>query len=345
MKFIKPNFYDKFHCIASKCSDTCCAGWEVDIDPDTLDYYDTVEGELGERLRENIEELPDGTACFRLTEGERCPFLTEDNLCELITELGEDSLCEICREHPRFYEQVGDRMEMGIGLCCEEACRLLFEEKDPITFITTTVGELPDEFILPDSGMEAFRLRGEAFKIVQDRTLPLRVRMHRLLDFGERAQKILCDRAAPSDTESAQDIPMARTVLFDCMEALEPYDDTWPETVQLLEDTSLEVNLDDIDGGYENLMVYFLYRHFARGAFDGRVAARVKFCAVSVWFICLMNTHRLQESGEFTPWDRIVCTKDYSKQVEYSAENMEDMLSALHSDPAFSTENLKRLFG
>ena len=78
---------------------------------------------------------------------------------------------------------------------------------------------------------------------------------------------------------------------------------------------------------------------------DGRIAARVGFCAVSVWFICLMNTKCLRDTGEFTPWDRIVCTKDYSKQVEYSAENMEMALDALHKDPVFSAERLKRLFG
>ena len=71
----------------------------------------------------------------------------------------------------------------------------------------------------------------------------------------------------------------------------------------------------------------------------------MKFCAVSVWFICLMNAHVLRETGGFTEWDRIVCTKDYTKQVEYSEENLERMLAALHSEPALSTENLKRLFG
>ena len=54
MKFVKPNFYDRFRCTASACSDTCCAGWEIDIDPDTKAYYETLEGEFGERLREQI---------------------------------------------------------------------------------------------------------------------------------------------------------------------------------------------------------------------------------------------------------------------------------------------------
>ena len=52
MKFIKPNFYDAFHCTAAACSDTCCAGWEIDVDPDTVEYYENLEGELGERLCE-----------------------------------------------------------------------------------------------------------------------------------------------------------------------------------------------------------------------------------------------------------------------------------------------------
>ena len=51
MKFIKPNFYDAFHCTAAACSDTCCAGWEIDVDPDTVEYYENLEGELGDRLR------------------------------------------------------------------------------------------------------------------------------------------------------------------------------------------------------------------------------------------------------------------------------------------------------
>ena len=84
MKFIKPNFYDAFHCTAAACSDTCCAGWEIDVDPDTVEYYENLEGELGDRLREELCDLPDGTVCFRLGENERCPFLDDDNLCSSV---------------------------------------------------------------------------------------------------------------------------------------------------------------------------------------------------------------------------------------------------------------------
>ena len=102
----KPDFYDKFCCIASKCTDTCCVGWEIDIDETSQEKYSQVTGEFGDRLRENIED-----GHFKLIPHDRCPFLTRDNLCEIFTHLGEGALCDICREHPRFVEVYGDIME------------------------------------------------------------------------------------------------------------------------------------------------------------------------------------------------------------------------------------------
>ena len=39
MVFRVPSYYKNFRCIADKCPDNCCRGWEIDIDEDTLDYY------------------------------------------------------------------------------------------------------------------------------------------------------------------------------------------------------------------------------------------------------------------------------------------------------------------
>ena len=44
----KPDFYDKFQCTASKCSDTCCVGWEIDIDKNSQEMY-----------RKVVDEFPD----------------------------------------------------------------------------------------------------------------------------------------------------------------------------------------------------------------------------------------------------------------------------------------------
>lgn len=102
-----------------------------------------------------------------------------------------------------------------------------------------------------------FHLRDEAFAIVQDRLLPLRVRMHRLLDFGVQAQKTLFGNMSPAERDTTDETD-TRAALFGMMTEMEPYDETWPDYVQLLEDNGLQANLDDMDGGYENLLVYLV---------------------------------------------------------------------------------------
>ena len=39
MKIIIPDYYPLFSCIAGKCPDTCCAGWEVVVDPESEKRY------------------------------------------------------------------------------------------------------------------------------------------------------------------------------------------------------------------------------------------------------------------------------------------------------------------
>ena len=102
MKLRFPQYYKKFKCIADRCTDNCCIGWEICIDKKTGEFYNSVEGDFGKRLRDNIQ---DGS--FVLC-GERCPFLNDKNLCDIIINLGENSLCGICAEHPRYYGWYGD---------------------------------------------------------------------------------------------------------------------------------------------------------------------------------------------------------------------------------------------
>ena len=133
MKYHKPSFFDQFKCIGSACTDTCCAGWEIEVDETTAEGYLTEKGAFGDRLRREIGSEP-GEYFFKLQDN-RCPFLNKENLCDIFINLGEDRLCDICREHPRFYNWFGDYTEVGLGLCCEEAERLLFSDSKPLTFV------------------------------------------------------------------------------------------------------------------------------------------------------------------------------------------------------------------
>ncbi len=44
---VVPDFYPEFACIASRCGYSCCVGWEVDVDEDSLERYSGIPGALG----------------------------------------------------------------------------------------------------------------------------------------------------------------------------------------------------------------------------------------------------------------------------------------------------------
>ncbi len=130
MKIFAPDYYPLFHCLAGRCGHTCCEGWEIDIDEASLKRYRAMRGPFGRRVRECISG--EGTPHFILRENERCPLLNEDGLCDLILQRGEGALCQICADHPRFRNYWSDREEVGLGMACEEAARLILSRKEPM---------------------------------------------------------------------------------------------------------------------------------------------------------------------------------------------------------------------
>lgn len=187
MIWCEPSYMKQFHCIADKCSDTCCAGWEIVLDEDAIERYEQTEGSFGKRLLQEIKR--DGEeAYFALTREKRCPFLDEHNLCEIYQELGEDALCDICTEHPRFYNWVGDYTEKGLGLCCEEAERLLFAEQAPVYLEIHQDGDGEE---MSDDLKVLLQIRAEAMSVLQDREMALEERMQEFLTYMESVQLAL----------------------------------------------------------------------------------------------------------------------------------------------------------
>ena len=54
MKLRVPDYYYKFKCIGEDCTDSCCIGWELDIDEESYEAYKKVGGEFGEKLRKSM---------------------------------------------------------------------------------------------------------------------------------------------------------------------------------------------------------------------------------------------------------------------------------------------------
>ena len=302
MKIYTPNYYKNFKCIAGKCNHNCCIGWEIDIDEDTYEYYQSIHGRFGNRLKKDII-LNDDCACFRLDGKGRCAFLNKNNLCDIILKLGEDALCQICSDHPRFRNFYVDATEIGLGLCCEEAGRLILGQKEKFEIVNldeNSDDECEDEFL---------KLKENTLVELQDERYTLKEKTSTLLnknsikinkkDFNEWVEFFI---------------------------SLERLDDNWTNLLNDLksvdfEDIILSADLDEI---FEKLLIYFIYRHL-----DEMDKNKIKFAIFSVFFISQIYRYHIAKYGNIQFEDMVEYARMYSSEIEYSDENIEKIIEEL----------------
>lgn len=340
MIFRTPDYYGKFRCIADKCSDNCCIGWEIDIDSDTAGYYHSVGGSFGERLKKDIR---DGS--FVLTENERCPFLNSRNLCDIYTELGEEHLCQICTDHPRFYEWFGEVKEGGIGLCCEAAAKLILSED---MSLTETV--VPDEdcescapelyeLLLSARDIIIYHLQHDGFSEAVCTMLCFAEKLQYRMDNGEYS---LPER----ERSTAAETPDIKAIMdFYC--GLEPIDGKWLPFMRkcMASSDSIGAFPEEHIPCLRRLAVYYIFRYFMKGVSDGEIVSRVKLAAVSTWMTEHLVLCQAADGADISFALIAETAKNYSKEVEYSEENLEALADAFYEEECFCTSRIMGLFG
>ncbi|MEE1032033.1 MAG: flagellin lysine-N-methylase [Ruminococcus sp.] len=363
MKVIRPDFWNRFQCIGGVCSDNCCIGWEICIDEESLEKYRQVEGAIGERLKTSIRET-DGESSFCMCNG-RCAFLNEDNLCDLIIGIGEDSLCDICREHPRFYEEFGVREEAGLGLCCEEAVRLLLEKKEPLRFEEIENEEEEEEPYFWFEELDA--VRTVIFDILQNRQDVWEDRLHKMMFLTEQIQGEI-DKENPDgiweildqiekkqmqwknqgdtqketvdnlDKNCKQEWISIYEALLAVFLKMEVLDVNWKNRLLHLKEHLEEFyeNRDayrkfteEISYEREHLAVYQIFRYFLKGIDDEDILSKCRMAVVADGMIQLLHMDTWKETGTLTLQERIFNIKAYSKELEYCPENLEMLMDAL----------------
>jgi lysine-N-methylase len=134
-----PRFISHFHCIADRCEDPCCHGWQVAIDEP---HYRRLEQLIPpERLKATIRVTDQETPFALIVLGQDgvCPYL-EDRLCLLHRDFGEEVMGNACASYPRGTSQLGDVREASLQLSCPEAARLCLLAPDAMELL-----ELPDD--------------------------------------------------------------------------------------------------------------------------------------------------------------------------------------------------------
>ncbi len=291
-----PVYYGDFSCKADKCRNSCCVGWVINVDSDTLSLYENLEGEYSDIIRKSIKTKK-GKSFFDYGKGERCPHLNENGLCNIITEYSETALCEICRLHPRFRHFFTGYVETGLGLSCEEVARIIVNTEEPFHIITDSNY---DES-LSDAERKILGMREDVFAILASRERKLSERLKYLCKIFE----INIEKLNPKK-------------FMNKLLRIEILTDEWKKTLKAAKKNEFSFELLDsekLEIAYEQLSAYFIFRHFPACFEDGDIQSKVKFSVFAVLLLAfLMNGNEDKEM--LSEYARV-----FSTEIEYSEEN------------------------
>lgn len=288
MKLYAPEYYKNFKCIADKCEHSCCIGWEIDIDEETLKKYENLESPYAPEILNSISF--EGTPHFKLCEGDRCPHLDKNGLCKIILSAGEEHLCAICRYHPRFYNYT-DVAEVGIGMSCREAARLILSS--PNYSVMEETEEIAYEGEAPS--FNGRRERERIYKLFGDKST----------DYNTKLQTLYSSYGIDAGEDS---------VWQGIINSLEYLEEAHKELFLNYSSQSRPQGLDEY---LERALAYFIYRHCTEAYDEADFRLRLNFCLfcerLLASLICSQKAGTLQEIA--------VLASIISEEIEYSEDN------------------------
>ena len=377
MEYTYPSYFYDFHCEASACKDTCCAAWEIMIDPVSLKKYKKYPKPFGSRLKNCINWK---RKSFEQYEG-RCAFLNEENLCDIYTEAGKEMLCKTCTRYPRHYEEYENLREVSLSLSCPAAARLILGTDTPMTFegsFRKTPEEEYEEFdFFLFTKLE--EIRDYLYEVVQNRELDIRHRMALILaathDLQSRITRSmlyevegLLEKYQESEfLEKAQkrfarqygNIENRRQVMRDLMRRLyrlEVMRPQWTEFVHQQEQKlyvqlstaeyellcqEFDIYMKERSYEYEQLLMYFLFTYFCGAVYDENAFGKVKFAVFCTLLIRELGMGLWMEHGKmFTLDDQIDVAHCLSREIEHSDPNLNLLDEMMDEEEVFTLERL-----
>lgn len=288
-----PIYYKDFSCIAGRCRHSCCIGWEISVDDDTLEGYSS----LAEGDRADIMSHIDDNGCIKLCDGERCPFLCADGLCRIISTHGENHTSRICREHPRFYHRVGNRVEGGIGASCEEAARIILSCDN----FSEPVAMERDVDVADETDFD---------------TLAHRNRLYDILSSNSYAQSVELIRKEYSLPNSFNGMDEWNDILC----GLEYLDESHRDMIRL----SGREERESVQEYIKRFLAYLIFRHVSIAEHYDGLRASVGFCLLLAGIMESMTRDLGSDLDSVAECARII-----SEEIEYSEDNTSSLIFEL----------------
>ena len=305
MKEFVLNYYPNFKCIASECKHTCCAGWQMNIDEKSLARYKGEKSSFSQELNKGINFKK---SQFKADKSGRCAFLNQKGLCEIIINLGVESLCQVCRDHPRFRSFLADRVEMGLGFSCEEVARLILSYKGKIEPIMVSCDGKEENLSFVQEKVLEFRKK--AIDIIQNRAISPSERLETLL------------KECSASLSEKDGVKIVKAFL-----SLERLDKAWAKRLKKIKKIPFNIKVDEKQALYfEQFMVNCLYRHLPNAEDTLAVRGITLFCVLSWWVVqSILEQERLECEDGFA----VVCdiVRQFSAEVEYSQKNLDKLFN------------------
>lgn len=377
MLYTAPHYYSRFHCIASECPDTCCAGWAIMIDHSSLGEYRSMKGAFGNRLHNSIH-WKEGS--FKQYHG-RCAFLNDDNLCDIYGEAGPEHLCRTCRTYPRHIEEFEGAREISLCLSCIEAARIILGCEEPVRFLTReddreeNYGDF--DFFLYTKLMDA---RDLALDLLRDRSVPCSARISLCLGLAHDLQArirreqlyetdALLERYRRGDRISYLDQRLRRygisrfsryevmMDLYGILAEMETLNKGWPEFAARMGENLYGKGRERYErerrsflkSGMgerlvlvrEQLMVYFVFTYFCGAVYNGQPYGKMKMAVGAALLIEeLAQALWTEQGGQLSFMDYTDVAHRFSREIEHSDHNKAILECALYSRPEFSLERI-----
>ncbi len=355
MKTSEPSYSAKFECLAEKCPESCCIEWDVDIDKKTADYYRSVQGAFGDKLRDWMrkenelslseevlqdselsaisdpsdleeDEVPDDglfsglrEETFRLNEEARCPFLQDDGLCEIRIRLGYENTPYTCREHPFNTEEYETFSETSPSVSCPAVARLVLETQVFGAYPPAPQNEGRDPVL-----RILCRKRNEILASL-DEAKNMNTHGTELMEAAQKLQ-IEINRAAPDysyDFPGRLSVPKIRETLKFLRNDLTILTERW--RMQLDKALSASINLnafkefqDQHTTEITRMFAYFIYRYYLKAVND---------CAILVWSAFIADCAMIPAYLSFVSGEPLSNTYAWlSREIEHDRANAEAFL-------------------
>ncbi|MEE1246701.1 MAG: flagellin lysine-N-methylase [Acutalibacteraceae bacterium] len=313
MIVIKPKFFDAFKCVADRCPDTCCAGWDVEIDGESAEKYKNETGSLKPFFDKHLTTDEDGYI-FSLVDG-CCPLLDENKLCRIQLAKGEEALCETCRLFPRYFDDYGDIRETGLGLGCPEAARILLSPETEVCLGGKAQSKDKIYNILSDK-------REEFFSILENKRYDLKLKLSSVLfSAAEFQSSIDCVDWLGKDST----VPFSEFIkVLEKMEFIS--EERRSFLLSLSDEKAVYRNSEKYSDDIVRLFKYYLMRYMMTACFDLDLLTKVKYGI----FACIITKRIYDSFPELSFDDRVRILYSYSKEVEYSPVNLDILDNSLY---------------